>query len=125
MNTSISLNPSLFALVDEAGAIDAEIKRLEKQLETLKGDIKKLGNGEHTGFTFTAKVSESTRSTTDWQAIALKLNPSRQLITAHTSDKTIVTLKFSKGWNHEKPIFWAFCFFRMACPMACQLWRID
>lgn len=97
MNTSISLNPSIFALVDEAGAIDAEIKRLEKQLETLKGDIKKLGNGEHTGFTFTAKVSESTRSTVDWQAIALKLNPSRQLVTAHTSDKTIVTLKFSKG----------------------------
>ena len=69
MNSSISLNPSLFALVDEAGAIDAEIKRLEKQLETLKGDIKKLGNGEHTGFTFTAKVSESTRSTTNWKPL--------------------------------------------------------
>ena len=97
MNASISLSPSLFALVDEAGAIDAEIKRLEKQLETLKGDIKKLGNGEHTGFTFTASVSESTRSTTNWKAIALKLKPSRQLIVANTSDKTITTLIFSKG----------------------------
>lgn len=96
--SQIILSPDLFALIDESGAIDKEIKRLEKQLATLKTALKTMDAGKHTGFVFTANiipVKESTR--TDWETVAKRLNPSHQLITAHT--QTIAASKritFSK-----------------------------
>ena len=94
--TTIQLNPTLFALIDEAGAIDSEIKRLTAQLDALKGQIKDKGAGDFTGFAFSAKVTTAQRETVDYKTICAKLNPSRQLIAAHTNRANVTSIKFSK-----------------------------
>lgn len=97
-NSSIVLTPSLFALIDEAGAIHSEIARLTKQLESMKTTIKASGLGKNSGFVYQANVYEKTLSDkTDWEAIALHFEPSRQLITAHTKPvKPQVAINFEK-----------------------------
>lgn len=83
--SQIIITPDLFTMIDQAGSIDAEIKALEKQLATLKTALKSMDAGKHTGFVFSANiipVKESTK--TDWETVAKRLNPSHQLITAHT-----------------------------------------
>lgn len=97
-NPSIVLTPSLFALVDEAGAIHAEVAKLTKQLDSLKLKIKAEGLGKHTGFIFEANVYEKAGSEkTNWEAVAKKLNPSYQLIAAHTTTtKAQVAINFEK-----------------------------
>jgi hypothetical protein len=49
MNAIVSLSPSVSAIVDELGAIDAEIKRLTKQKEALAAQVKAEGVGRFTG----------------------------------------------------------------------------
>jgi hypothetical protein len=95
--SQLVLTPDLFALIDEAGSIDAEVKRLTKQLDTLKARIKACGMGDHSGFVFNAKVIESERITTDWQTIASRFNPSTQLITAHTTHSIVQSIRFNKA----------------------------
>lgn len=95
--STITLSPSLAAYIDEAGAIDAEIKRLTKQLDAIKATIKAQGAGDFGGFAFNAKVTEAERVTTDWKAVAEKLNPSYQLITAHTSSALVQSIRFTKA----------------------------
>jgi hypothetical protein len=96
-NSSITLTPDLFALIDQAGALDHEIKALTKQLEAIKATIKAQGAGDHAGFVFTAKVVDIGPSDkTDWQTIAMRFNPSYQLIAAHTT-QTKATQRITFG----------------------------
>jgi len=95
-NQSIVLTPDLFALIDHAGALDSEIKALTKQLDAIKTTIKSHGAGDHAGFTFSAKVIDSERVTIDYKAICEKLNPSYQLVTAHTSSAIVQSIRFTK-----------------------------
>ena len=96
-NSSIQLTPDLFALIDHAGALDSEIKALTKQLETLKATIKAQGAGDHAGFMWTAKVVDvSPSDKTDWETIAMRFNPSYQLIAAHTT-QTKATQRITFG----------------------------
>ena len=75
----------LVQAVDQLGALDAQIKALTKQADTLKAQIKAQGPERYLGASYSALVFESEgRTITDWKAIAEKFNPSRQLITAHT-----------------------------------------
>jgi len=96
--TTITLSPSLAAYIDEAGAIDFEIKRLTKQLDAIKATIKANGAGDFGGFVFNAKVIEANPvERTNWEAIARKFEPSYQLISAHTTTSAPVTsIRFSK-----------------------------
>jgi predicted transcriptional regulator len=98
MNATISLSPSVSAIVDELGAIDTEIKRLTKQKEALATQVKAEGNGRFSGAIYEGLVYTSEgRISTDWEAIAAKFSPSRQLIAAHTKQGApIVSLKLSK-----------------------------
>ncbi len=94
--SNIILTPDLFAMIDQAGSIDSEIKALEKQLATLKTAIKAHGAGKHAGFVFSANVIDSERTTIDWQTIAERFNPSRQLVSAHTTHAVIQSIRFTK-----------------------------
>ena len=98
MNAIISLSPSVQSIIDEYGSIDAEIKRLTKQKESLSVQIKESGAGKFTGSIYAALVYDvKPRITIDWETIALKFNPSHQLITAHTkTGEPSLTLKVSK-----------------------------
>lgn len=76
----------LATMVDQLGAIDSQIKALTKQADTLKATIKLQGPDRYSGHVFSALVYESEgRTVTDWRSIAEHFNPSRQLITAHTT----------------------------------------
>jgi hypothetical protein len=96
---TIILSPSLAAYIDEAGALDAEIKQLTKQLDAIKAHIKANGAGEFGGFTFNAKVIEANPvERTDWKTIAERFNPSYQLIAAHTTvSAPVVSIRFAKA----------------------------
>lgn len=95
--STITLSPTLAAYIDEAGALDSEIKRLTKQLEVIKSRIKANGAGDFGGFAFNAKVLEAERVTVDWKAIAEKLQPSYQLITAYTTSTVVQSIRFTKA----------------------------
>ena len=92
------VTPELALAVDQLGALDAQIKALTKQADTLKAAIKAQGPERYTGSEFSALVFESEgRTTTDWRAIAEKFEPSRQLITAHTTvGEPVRSIKLSK-----------------------------
>lgn len=95
---SIVLTPDLFALIDEAALIDQEIKHLNEALDKVKTRIKAQGAGDYEGFMFKAKVTQAAPiERTDWKAVAMRLNPSYQLIAAHTSiSAPVVSVRFSK-----------------------------
>lgn len=95
--SQVILTPDIFSLIDESGAIYQEIKRLEKQLATLKTAIKAHGTGKHAGFVFAATVYESEKTNTDWETIAARFNPSRQLVAAHTTQTVIQSIRFNKA----------------------------
>jgi hypothetical protein len=85
-STTITLTPDLFALIDHAGALDQEIKALTKQLDKIKETIKAQGAGDYSGFAWCAKVVDvKATDKTDWQTIAMRFEPSYQLIAAHTT----------------------------------------
>lgn len=90
--------PELAQAVDQLGAIDSQIKALTKQADILKAAIKSQGPERYNGSEFSALVFESEgRTVTDWKAIAEKFEPSRQLITAHTTvGEPVRSIKLAK-----------------------------
>lgn len=92
------VTPELSGMVDQLGALDAQIKALTKQADTLKAAIKAQGPERYNGSQFSALVFESEgRTVTDWKAIAEKFEPSRQLITAHTTiGEPVRSIKLAK-----------------------------
>lgn len=103
---TISLSPSLAAMVDECGSIDAEIKRLTLAKDKLAKAIKESGAGRYDGAVFSGLVYSTTgRVSIDYETIAhrfCELNgiafaPSPQLLAAHTTKSAdSLSLKFSK-----------------------------
>ena len=75
-------------LADELGAVLADKDDLARREKELKARlIGEFGPGAYDGALFRATVSDpATRSKIDWRAIAEYLEPSRQLVTAHTSE---------------------------------------
>lgn len=86
--TTLVLTPSVAAISDELGTITAEIKRLTAQKDKLAAQLKDLGAGTYEGAIYSTLVYYTApQAVIDWKAIAQKLNPSHQLVTAHTSEK--------------------------------------
>lgn len=84
--STIILSPSLAALTDEIGSIRAEIKRLEAINKQLTEQLKDAGAGKHQGAIYKSTVYPvEPKTTVNWQAVAMHFEPSRQLITAHSS----------------------------------------
>jgi hypothetical protein len=85
--------PSVGDLIDELGTVNAELADLEKRKERLRDALIAAGVSEGEGTLFRATVSHAEVSRVDWKAVAEKLEPSRQLIVAHTSVVPRVTVK--------------------------------
>jgi hypothetical protein len=72
-------------IIDELGQLAAEIAELTARQDALKAELVVSGIKTDEGDLFRATVSQVFPSPrTDWQAVAQKLNPSHQLVTAHT-----------------------------------------
>jgi len=87
------MNETLTEIADRIGELDAIIKPLEAERAKLAAGLKAAGAGRYTGQLWSCTVVESTRTSVDWKAIAEKLQPSRQLVTAHTSTIPAVSLR--------------------------------
>lgn len=83
---AVTAAAALAAKVDELGALRAVIADLQTQADKIRAEIEEAGltaiDGQHYSATLTS-VKGSTRI--DWQTIAAKFKPSRQLIAAHTT----------------------------------------
>ena len=78
---------------DRIGELDAMMAPMQAERDQLAAIIKSAGPGTYEGLLWTAVVSASERESVDWKAVAGKLQPSRQLVTAHTKTTPVVVLK--------------------------------
>jgi hypothetical protein len=83
----------LAAIVDQLGAIKAQQADLKARAGTLQAQLIEAGVTEADGALFRATVSYSNVESVDWKAIAAKLEPSYQLVAAHTSYAPRTTVK--------------------------------
>lgn len=83
-------------MVDRLAALDAQLAALKVERDAIAEAFKIKAGGESAEFQGTehlVTVFTVERDTVDWKAIAAKLEPSRQLVTAHTSTRPVTTLK--------------------------------
>jgi uncharacterized protein (DUF342 family) len=86
MKTNIQADPILSLLVDKYAALKAQSAEIADELAYIKDQLVAAGVSPIEGETHRASVSlTSGRVSIDWQSIAMKFEPSRQLITAHTT----------------------------------------
>jgi hypothetical protein len=73
-------------LVDKLAQVKAKIADLKIDEQTLRQELIDSGESTIEGVYHRAAISQSDGKTNiDWQAVAMRLKPSRQLIKAHTS----------------------------------------
>lgn len=76
----------LSLLVDQYAILKAQADEIAEEMTTIKGQLVAAGVSPIEGGTHRATVSLTAgRVTIDWKAIAERFEPSRQLITAHTT----------------------------------------
>jgi len=77
---------------DELGLVRAEIAKLQTLEKSLKADV--VANAAPLeGDMFTATPVFAERDTVDWKAVAEKLEPSYQLVAAHTRHTTSISVR--------------------------------
>jgi len=85
MNTNTTPQ-ELAAAVDQLAAVKAELSELQAREAELKQLLAAAGPDVIEGTQHRAAISITARTAINWQAIAQHLKPSRQLITAHTTE---------------------------------------
>ncbi len=83
----------LIGLADELGTIRAKMANLKDRETEIRNIMLESGVKAMEDKKFRAVVVESLRKNIDWKAIAEKLKPSRQLVTAHTTEKEVVSIR--------------------------------
>ncbi len=82
-------------LADELGSIRAQQADLKDREREIRNTLIESGIEVLEDDIFRALVVQSLRTTIDWKAVAAKLKPSRQLVTSHTSDKEVISIRVS------------------------------
>ena len=82
-------------LADELGTIRAQLAVLKNREGVIRDELIDAGVHALEGEKFRATVVESMRTMIDWNAVAAKLKPSRQLVTTHTSEREVITIRVS------------------------------
>jgi hypothetical protein len=83
---AVTAAAALAAKVDELGALRAVIADLTKQADKIRAELEDAGLATIEGQHYSASLNPVKGSTRiDWQSIAAKFKPSRQLIAAHTT----------------------------------------
>lgn len=94
---AVTAAAALAAKVDQLGALNAAIAKMQLDAAQLRTDLEAAGLADINGQLYRVNFSQCAGKTlTDWKAIAAKLKPSRQLIAAHTTtgkESTRMTLK--------------------------------
>jgi len=82
-------------LADELGLIRARMADLKDRETEIRHTMIEAGIKAFEDKKFRAVVVESLRTYIDWKAVAAKLEPSHQLVTAHTTEKDVVSIRVS------------------------------
>lgn len=80
-------------LADELGSIRAHMADLKDREKDIREIFIEAGVTALEGESFRAMVVESLRTMIDWKAVAAKLEPSHQLVTAHTTEKEVISIR--------------------------------
>jgi len=80
-------------LADELGFIRAQMADLKDREKDIRDIMIEAGVKTLEDDTFRALVVESIRTMIDWKQVAAKLKPSRQLVTAHTTEKEVISIR--------------------------------
>lgn len=80
-------------LADELGIIRAKMADLKDREKEIREVMLDAGISAFEDKKFRAVVVESIRTLIDWKTVAAKLNPSRQLVTAHTTEKEVISIR--------------------------------
>lgn len=83
-------------MIDRLADLDAQLADLKAEREAIAAAIKADAGGafcEYEGSEHCVTVSSTIRTVVDWKAVAAKLNPSRQLVVAHSKDSNVTTLR--------------------------------
>jgi RNA-binding protein YlmH len=80
-------------LADELGIIRAKMANLKDRETEIRNIMLESGVKAMEDKKFRAVVVESLRTNIDWKAVAAKLKPSRQLVTAHTTEKEVISIR--------------------------------
>ena len=83
--------------IDRLGSLLATIAQMNTEAKMLKDSLQDAidaGDADE-GLLFRAAHAVSERNTVDWKAVAAKLEPSRQLVKAHTKTSTVHTVRVS------------------------------
>ena len=80
-------------LADELGFIRAQMADLKDREKDIRDIMIEAGVKTLEDDTFRALVVESIRTMIDWKSVAAKLRPSRQLVTAHTTEKEVISIR--------------------------------
>lgn len=82
----MTTTPVVGSIVDQLGQLKAQIADLRAQEDALKAALMETGLSSADGQQYRASIAwMDGRPTIDWRAIAEQFNPSRQLVTAHTT----------------------------------------
>jgi len=82
-------------LADELGLIRARMADLKDREIEIREVMIAAGISAFEDKKFRAVVVESLRTLINWKAVAEKLEPSHQLVTAHTTEKEVISIRVS------------------------------
>ncbi len=82
-------------LADELGAIRAQQADLKDREREIRETLIESGITTLEDDIFRALVVESMRTMIDWKSVAAKLKPSHQLVTAHTTEREVISIRVS------------------------------
>jgi hypothetical protein len=82
-------------LADELGIIRAKMADLKVRETEIRAVMIDAGIKAFEDRKFRAVVVESMRTLIDWKSVAAKLEPSHQLVTAHTTEKEVISIRVS------------------------------
>ena len=85
MQNAQVVNLDLVRVVDQLGAVKAQIADLQAIEKELKAELSGSGFSFVDGAQYRASIHWQGHTSIDWRAIAEHFNPSRQLVTAHSS----------------------------------------
>ncbi len=86
-------NINLQGLADELGTVRAKMADLKAREAEIRDVLIEAGVEALEDKRFRAVVVHSMRTQIDWKSVAEKLKPSRQLVTAHTKQREVTTIR--------------------------------
>jgi hypothetical protein len=91
------MTTNIATAIDQLGALKAQIAELERRENELKAILIEMGDGAYEGDVFRVTVSTADREYLDQKAVREKLSP--QFIRAHTTVKSVTTVKVTTRNN--------------------------